>query len=129
MSKFVTHHDDNESGRSLSIYPAVIIHGTAIVLSILLVFAVWTAVILNAYGLSKLINWYTIYITLVFVFKNYFCRFFLRSVLLPIADTFPILIAAFLISLAIRTCGAVALIITCALYLLLVCTHSIIVSF
>ncbi|XP_036227965.2 GPI inositol-deacylase [Bactrocera oleae] len=103
LSKFVTHHDDNESGRSLSIYPAVIIHGTAIVLSILLVFAVWTAVILNAYGLSKLINW-----------------FFLRSVLLPIADTFPILIAAFLISLAIRTCGAVALIITCALYLLLI---------
>uniref|UniRef100_A0A0A1XDW7 GPI inositol-deacylase n=1 Tax=Zeugodacus cucurbitae TaxID=28588 RepID=A0A0A1XDW7_ZEUCU len=103
LSKFLTQRDGNESGRGLSIYPAVIIHSTAIVLSILLVFSVWTIVILNAYGLSKLINW-----------------FLLKSVLLPIADTFPILFAAFMISLAIKTCGAVALTVTCVLYLLLI---------
>lgn len=122
MSKFLTQHDGNESVRGFSIYPAVIIHGTAIVLSILLVFSVWAIIILNAYGLSKLINWYNKDITLGFVFINYFCRFLLRSAL-PIADTFPILFTAFMISLAVKTCGAVALIITCALYLLLVCMY------
>ncbi|XP_004527251.1 GPI inositol-deacylase [Ceratitis capitata] len=103
FSKLVIKNENHDDLRGLSIYLVAIIHSTAIVISIVTVFAVWILIIFNAYGFSKVINW---------------CLF--RSVLLPVAGTFPLLFGAFIISLALKTCGELALVVTCILYLLLI---------
>lgn len=57
FSKLVIKNENHDDLRGLSIYLVAIIHSTAIVISIVTVFAVWILIIFNAYGFSKVINW------------------------------------------------------------------------
>ncbi|XP_054729003.1 GPI inositol-deacylase isoform X2 [Anastrepha obliqua] len=101
LGKLLTRNESIDTVRGLSFYLVIIIHSTAIVSSILAVSLIWILTIVNANGLSRMFNW---------------CLLRLE----PTANNLPVLFGTFIISLAIKTCGGLALVVTCILYFCLI---------
>ncbi|XP_067638402.1 GPI inositol-deacylase isoform X3 [Eurosta solidaginis] len=103
LSRLLRPADFISPNHGMSIHLIVIIHSTAIVLSIFSVLFLWSLLIVNAYGMSIVISWWP-----------------LRTTTIRISNTFPMLFGVFINALAIKTCGELALFVTCILYFFLI---------